>query len=76
VADGFFYLGLTSDDRPRAFRFYDYELGEARDVAAAPASVALGLTISRDGRELLYAAGNGEPEADIALLEFSHAAAD
>jgi len=71
VADGFFYLGLSPDDRPRAFRFYDYALGEARDVGPAPTSVAIGLTVSPDGRELLYAAEAGERNADILLLEFA-----
>ena len=71
LTDGFFYLGLAADDRPRAFRFYDYAMGEARDVWPAPAKVAIGLTVSPDGRELLYAADNTEPNADLALLEFA-----
>jgi hypothetical protein len=54
----------------RAFKFYDYELGGARDVWPAPPNVSIGLTVSRDGRELLYAAEGGEPNADLVLLEF------
>lgn len=72
VADGFFYLGHTPDDQPRAFRFFDYALGRVRDMAVAPVTTGLGLTVSSDGRELLYAAIEGPPEADIMLLEFSH----
>jgi Tol biopolymer transport system component/DNA-binding winged helix-turn-helix (wHTH) protein len=71
VADGFFYVGLADNDRPRAIRFYDYALGEARDVWPTPPNVAIGLTVSPDGRELLFAADSAEPNADLALLEFT-----
>lgn len=71
VADGFFYVGFTENDRPRALRFYDYALGEARDIWPAPPNVAIGLTVSPDGRELLFAADSAEPNADLALLEFT-----
>jgi Tol biopolymer transport system component/DNA-binding winged helix-turn-helix (wHTH) protein len=71
VADGFFYVGFTENDRPRALRFYDYALGEARDIWPTPPNVAIGLTVSPDGRELLFAADSAEPNADLALLEFT-----
>jgi Tol biopolymer transport system component len=71
VADGFFYVGFTENDRPRALRFYDYALGAARDIWPVPPSVAIGLTVSPDGRELLFAADSAEPNADLALLEFT-----
>jgi len=72
VADGFYYIGLTDDSVPRALRFYDYALGEAKDVAPVPARTAIGLSVTPDGREVLYAAVGGTPEADILLLEFEH----
>lgn len=72
VADGFYYIGLTDDSVPRALRFYDYALGEARDVAPVPARTAIGLSVTPDGREVLYAAVGGAPEADILLLELEH----
>jgi Tol biopolymer transport system component len=68
--DGFIYPSHTPEGVPRAFRFYDYATGEVRDIAPAPASLALGLTVSADGRELLYAAGASESGADLLLLEF------
>jgi Tol biopolymer transport system component len=71
VADGFFYIGFTENDRPRAVRFYDYALGEARDIWPTPPNVAIGLTVSPDGRELLFAADSAGPNADLALLEFT-----
>jgi hypothetical protein len=74
VADGFYYIGLTEDSVPRAIRFYDYARGEAKDVAPVPARTAIGLTVTPDGREVLYAAADGPPEADILLLEFERAA--
>ncbi len=73
VADGFYYIGLTGDSVPRAIRFYDYALGTAKDVAPVPARTSIGLTVTPDGREVLYAAVGGTPEADILLLEFEHA---
>ena len=71
VADGFFYIGLGSNDEPRAVRFFDYARGEPRDIALVPVGTVVGLTLSPDGRELLYAAVDGPPEADIVLLEFA-----
>ena len=44
VADGFYYVGLTEDSTPRAIRFYDYALGEAKDVALVPARTSIGLS--------------------------------
>ena len=72
VADGFYYIGLTDDSVPRAIRFYDYALGQAKDVAPVPARTAIGLSVTPDGREVLYAAVGGAPEADILLLELEH----
>jgi Tol biopolymer transport system component/DNA-binding winged helix-turn-helix (wHTH) protein len=72
VADGFYYIGLTDDSVPRAIRFYDYALGEAKDVAPVPARTAIGLSVTPDGREVLYAAVGGTPEADILLLNLEH----
>ena len=69
VVDGFYYVAVTEDATPRALRSYDYGRGEAKDVAIVPPSTAIGLTVSPDGAELLYAA-TGEPQADINLLEF------
>src|SRR5262249_22516121 len=46
VGDGFFYLGVGVDGRPRAFRFFDYVNGTARDVAPAPRSTSFGLTVA------------------------------
>ena len=70
VEDGFYYLGHTPDGVPRAFRFYDYAKQAANDVAAAPPSTGLGLTVSHDERELLYSANGNESGADLVLLEF------
>jgi len=69
VGDGFYYVAMTEDATPRAIRFYDYARGEVKDVAPVPPSTAIGLTVSPDGSELLYAA-IGEPQVDIVLLEF------
>jgi sugar lactone lactonase YvrE len=70
VADGFYYVALTEDATPRAIRFHEYASGKTKDVASVPASTSIGLTVSPDGTELLYAAV-AQPEADIVLLEFS-----
>ena len=70
TADGFYYLGVTPAGKARAFRFYDYALGRAEDIADAPDTVLTGLSVSPAGDELLYSAVGGRPEADIMLLEF------
>ncbi|HWM27508.1 MAG TPA: winged helix-turn-helix domain-containing protein [Woeseiaceae bacterium] len=73
VDDGVFYLGHTPAGIPRAFRFYDYAKRAAHDVAAAPSSIGLGLTVSPDGRELLYSANGNESGSDLVLFEFGRA---
>jgi hypothetical protein len=61
VAGGFYYIGLTDESVPRAIRFYDYAAGETKDVAPVPASTAIGLSVTPDGREVFYAAVPGNP---------------
>jgi Tol biopolymer transport system component/DNA-binding winged helix-turn-helix (wHTH) protein len=76
VADGFYYIGLSDDAVPRAIRFYDYARREAKDVAPVPKRTVIGLTVTPDGRELMYAAVDGPPEADILLLDFASTVRD
>jgi Tol biopolymer transport system component/DNA-binding winged helix-turn-helix (wHTH) protein len=71
VKGGIFYLGYTPDGRPRAFRYYDLAAGTAHDVMPAPRGVSLGLTVSPDERELLFAADQQDAGADISLFEFA-----
>jgi hypothetical protein len=71
VTDGFFYLGCGADGRPHAFRFFDYASGVARDIAPAPRSTGIGLTVAPDGRELLYSSDASESGGDLVLLEFA-----
>ena len=74
VGGWLFYVGLTPEGEPRAIRFYDYALRQARDILApAPAQVPIGLTVSTDGRELLFAGVAGPPETDVVVLEFAQA---
>ena len=70
ASDGFFYLAAGPDGRPRAFRFFDYASGIARDIAPAPPSTSYGLTLAPDGRELLYSAAAADPGGDLVLLQF------
>jgi hypothetical protein len=69
VMDGFYYVHYEATE-PRALRFFDYSESAARDVAPARPGFGLGLTLSPDGRELLYAADGGETGVDLVLLEF------
>jgi Tol biopolymer transport system component/DNA-binding winged helix-turn-helix (wHTH) protein len=68
---GIFYLGHTPDGKPRAFRYYDFAGGTAHDVMPAPRGVSLGLTVSPDERELLYAADQPDAGSDITMFEFA-----
>ena len=69
VREGFYYIALADDATPRAIRFYDYASRATHDVAPVPPSVAIGLTVSPDGTELVYAAA-AAAEADIVVLDF------
>jgi Tol biopolymer transport system component/DNA-binding winged helix-turn-helix (wHTH) protein len=68
---GIFYLGYTPEGRPRAFRYYDFATDTAHDVMPAPRGLSLGLTVSPDEHELLYAADQQDAGADITLFEFA-----
>jgi Tol biopolymer transport system component len=70
VIDGFYYVAHEATE-PRAVRFFDYAESAARDIAPAPPGLGLGLTLSPDGRELLYADDGGQTGVDLVLLEFS-----
>ncbi len=71
VDGGFYYTASTSEGVPRAIRFYDDATGEARDIAAVPPGLVEKLSVSPDGRELLYASQSSEAGADLVLLEFN-----
>jgi hypothetical protein len=47
VTDGFYYVGQDDVGAPPAFRFHDYETKSlSKEVALAPKSVDLGMTVS------------------------------
>ena len=68
---GIYYLGYTPEGKPRAFRYNDYSSRSVHDVMRAPRGVSLGLTVSPDERELLYAADQENAGEDIALFDFA-----
>jgi WD40-like Beta Propeller Repeat len=70
VPNGIYYLSFSPQGRPQAFRFFDYRMRRANDIAPAPAILQYGLTVSRDQRELLYSATNGASGDDLVMLEF------
>ena len=71
TVDGFFYVSYTEQGIARAIRFYEYALHAARDIAGVPASMEHGLTVSPDGRTLLYSASAKESGVDLVKLEFN-----
>jgi Tol biopolymer transport system component/DNA-binding winged helix-turn-helix (wHTH) protein len=73
VATGFFYLGHSLEGKPRAFRFYDYALKAAKDIAPAPPTMGRGMSLSPDESELVYAADERGAGSDLALLDFASA---
>jgi Tol biopolymer transport system component/DNA-binding winged helix-turn-helix (wHTH) protein len=75
VEGGFYYASYTPAARARALRFYDDAQHAARDIAPLPpnADLVWGVTVSPDGRELLF--GAAKSGADIVLLEFDESSA-
>jgi eukaryotic-like serine/threonine-protein kinase len=70
VPDGIYYLGFSPHGKPTAFRYFDYRLRLANDIAPAPPVMDYGLTISPDERQLLYSAMNDSSGDDLLMLEF------
>jgi Tol biopolymer transport system component len=68
VEDGIYYSGSTSLGVTRAFRFYSFETKKSIDIAPAPSTIKLGLSVSPDRRRLAYCA-EVEGNADLILLE-------
>lgn len=68
VEDGVYYSGSTSLGVTRAFRFYSFETKKSVDIAPAPSTIKLGLSVSPDRRRLAYCA-EVEGNADLILLE-------
>jgi hypothetical protein len=71
VAEGFYYSGW-SNGAPTWFKFFDFKTGLTKPIWPAPPVTENGMTVSPDGKELLYAAPSGEG-ADLTLLEFEPA---
>ena len=68
VKDGIYYSGATRLGAMRAFRFYSFETRRSVDIAPAPSTIKLGLSISPDRKRLAYCA-DVEGNADLILLE-------
>jgi Tol biopolymer transport system component len=68
VEDGVYYSASTSLGVTSAFRFYSFETKKSVDIAAAPSTIKLGLSISPDRRQLAYCA-EVEGNADLILLQ-------
>ncbi len=75
VVGGFYYASYSRAGWARALRFYDDVQRTARDIALLPgdADLVWGVTVSPDGRELLF--GAAKSGADIVLLEFAESSA-
>jgi len=73
LRDGVFYVANEVAGTATEFRFYDYAQQAARTLAPAPPftpSVRVSLTISQDGRELVYSASASGIGGDLVMLEF------
>ena len=68
VDDGVYYTGSTSLGVARTFRFYSFQTKKSIDIAPAPSTIQLGLSVSPDRRRLAYCA-EVEGNADLVLLE-------
>jgi len=70
VEGGFYYVGHSDQNTPRAFRFYDYAARTAHDVAAAPKGLDIGMTVSSDRTKLLFTAHAPGSSFDLRMLDF------
>jgi hypothetical protein len=52
------------------FRYFDYARHKATDIAPAPATLGVGLSVSPDQRHLLYSAIEETSGYDLLMLEF------
>jgi Tol biopolymer transport system component/DNA-binding winged helix-turn-helix (wHTH) protein len=68
VDDGIYYVGSTSNGRPRAFCFYSFQTGKSVDIAPSPTYLSLGLTVTPDRTRLAYATKSQGIE-DIVQIE-------
>jgi Tol biopolymer transport system component len=70
VEGGFYYIGhAMPEELPTAIKFYDFAAGAAKDVQPVPLDVDIGMSVSPDGTELLFAAGSSDPQADLTIHE-------
>lgn len=56
TAGGIYYVSCDAAGKPGPFRFFDYRSHQSIDVAPAAAGLKSGLTVSPDGRRLLFSA--------------------
>jgi len=70
VPNGIYYLSFSPQGRPKAFRYFDYRMRRANDIAPAPPVLQYGLTVSPNQSELLYSTTNDVSSDDLELLEF------
>jgi hypothetical protein len=59
---------------PKAFRYFDYGRRKATDIAPAPATLGVGLSVSPDQRQLLYSGVEEASGYDLLMLEFQRTA--
>jgi Tol biopolymer transport system component/DNA-binding winged helix-turn-helix (wHTH) protein len=68
--DGLYYSSFTPLGIPKALRYFDYAQRRAIDIAPAPATLGVGLSVSPDQRHLLYSAIEETSGYDLLMLEF------
>ena len=69
TAGGFYYLSHSRDSEPRAFEFFDFDSQTKHDVGPAPARIDVGMTLSPNGKELVYPAPALDDDFDLAEFE-------
>ena len=68
---GIYYLADAADHRSAVIRFMGYAGGESRTIGSIPRAPAPGLSVSTDGRYLLYSQYD-QSTAEILLVENFH----
>ncbi|HMF77843.1 MAG TPA: hypothetical protein VK604_19460 [Bryobacteraceae bacterium] len=69
AGNGIFYVGRDANGRAEAIRFFNFRLRRTFDLGPAPIAAIIGMTVSPDGRKLVYDAPSAAHD-DLISVQF------